>query len=180
MKNLFEEIPVIENERLILKRLTYDDTDGIRELTEDPEVYKYLPTFLFEKQFDDLHEMTDKLYGDCFKAKDSLILGICLKEEGSFCGLAEFYAYKKELHKTCIGYRLMRNCWGRGIASETVSLMLGYLFNETDVEIVTASTMVGNKASARVLEKNGFINTAKAVPEDWGYPVPTLADKWFR
>ncbi len=37
-----------------------------------------------------------------------------------------------------------------------------------------------NRASARVLEKNGFIQTASGVPEDWGYAGPTLADKWFR
>ena len=57
--------------------------------------------------------------------------------------------------------------------------MVGYLYGETDIELITASTMVGNAASARVLEKNGFIRTARSVEEDWGFLEPTLADKWF-
>ena len=50
---------------------------------------------------------------------------------------------------------------------------------ETDVEIITASTMVENRASARVLIKNGFTLVNSTVPEDWGYDHPTLADKWI-
>ncbi|MCR5689516.1 MAG: hypothetical protein K6G71_04625 [Clostridiales bacterium] len=46
--------------------------------------------------------------------------------------------------------------------------------------MITASTMIENKASARVLQKNGFQLTASGVPEDWGYEQPTVADKWFR
>ena len=66
-----------------------------------------------------------------------------------------------------------------GIAAQTVTLMTDYLFTETDTELVTASTMVENAASARVLEKNGFLRIAR-VPEDWGYPRLTVADKWVR
>ena len=39
--------------------------------------------------------------------------------------------------------------------------------------------MVENRASARVLEKNGFTLVNRHVGEDWGYDQPTLADKWI-
>ena len=179
-KKLFNEIPIIENDRLILKRLESGDTSSLYEFIENDDIYRYLPTFLFEKQYSDMNEMIEKLYTECFDAKDSIILGIYLKEKMSFCGLAEFYGYKDMIHKTCIGYRLLQKQWGRGIASEAVSLMIDYLYGETDIEIITASTMIENKASARVLEKNGFIRTSRSVPEDWGFETPTIADKWFR
>ena len=54
-------------------------------------------------------------------------------------------------------------------------MMIDYCFSQTDIEIITASTMIENRASARVLEKNGFIMTAHAVPEDWDYREPTPA-----
>lgn len=57
--------------------------------------------------------------------------------------------------------------------------MVDYLYSNAGIEIITASTMTENKASARVLEKNGFIRAATSVPEDWGYEQPTVADKWF-
>lgn len=49
MKKLFSEIPTIKGERVTLRAMTLDDADGLRELTEDEEVYRYLPTFLYEK-----------------------------------------------------------------------------------------------------------------------------------
>ena len=37
--------------------------------------------------------------------------------------------------------------------------MVGYLYGETDIEIITASVAVENKASAHMLEKCDFIRT---------------------
>ena len=180
MIKLFDEIPTLENDRLLLRRLNDADADDLRELAHSDSVYRYLPTFLYEQKYDDPHVVIQKLYTECFQAKESLILGVFLKDNGAFCGLAEFYGFKDALHKTCVGYRLAESCWGQGVATETVALMVDYLFTRTDTEIITASTMIENRASARVLEKNGFLMSAAAVPEDWGYEQPTIADKWFR
>ncbi len=188
---LFDEIPYLSDERIELKRLVISDALKLKELTDNENVYRYLPTFLFEKQFDDPGEAIEKLYEELFRNRESLILGIFLREgeggggsdtdnRGTFCGLAEYYGFKDELHKTCLGYRLSESFWGRGIASGTVKLMIDYLYFRTDTEIITASTMVENKASERVLTKNGFIMTSRAVEEDWGYEKPTITDKWFR
>ena len=180
MKKLFDEIPHMENSRILIERITDQDADALQSMRQSTQVYRYLPTFLYEKQYEDVHFVIRNLYGDIFTAKESLILGIYLAESRTFCGIAEFYGYKASLQKTCIGYRLAERFWGKGIASQAVSLMVDYLCTQTDTEIITASTMLENRASARVLEKNGFILTASAVPEDWGYPAPTAANKWFR
>ena len=177
---LFDEIPTLENERLVLRRLDDADADDLRELAHSDRVYRYLPTFLFEQRYDDPHIVIQKLYTECFQAKESLILGVFLKDTNSFCGLAEFYGFRDAIHKISIGYRLAESYWGQGIATETVALMVDYLLTRTDIEIITASTMVENRASARVLEKNDFLMNDGAVPEDWGYDAPTIADKWFR
>ena len=176
---LFEEIPYLENEYITIRRITEDDMEALKELTENDKVYRYLPTFLFEKQFDDLYEMLNKLYGEYYETKESIILGIYLKEEDYMCGIAEFYGFKDHLHKVSIGYRLLERYWGRGIASSAVSLMLKYLLEKTDIEIITASTMVENLASAHVLEKNGFVKVVAASTEDWGYDKLTIVDKWI-
>ena len=180
MIKLFEEIPRFGNDDIGIRRLETVDIPYLDEMTSDPQVYRFLPTFLFEKQYADTAKMISDLYGEYFSAKESLILAIEDKRSDSFCGLAEFYGFKDSLHKVCVGYRLRSECWGKGIATAAVGLMVDYLFTRTDIEIITASTMIENRASARVLEKNGFICTAHSVPEDWGYPEPTTADKWFR
>ena len=110
MKNLFPEIPCLKGERVTLKKITAADASGLSELINNDNVYRYLPTFLFERRYADIDEVIAKLY----------------------------------------------------------------------TEIITASTMVENKASARVLRKNGFDLVVSAVGEDWGYEELTIADKWIR
>jgi len=175
-KKLFDEIPTLKGKKVTLKKITEEDTAGLRELTESDQVYRYLPTFLFEKKYADTSYVIRHLYDECLK--ESLILGIYV--EGQFAGLAEFYGYRDDLHKVSVGYRLLERYWGQGIATETLSLMVRYLSGEMNIEIITASTMVENKASAAVLKKNGFTMVSHAAEEDWGFDKPTLADKWIR
>ena len=174
-KKLFSEIPVLEGERITLRPLTVKDADGLRELTEDPEVYRYLPTFLFEKKYEDPVYVIEHLYDECLK--DSLILGIFLGED--FCGLAELYGYREKFRKASVGYRLVRRHWGQGIATEVLGLLVNYAQNEIGLEILTASVMVENKASANVLKKNRFVCVVPVSLEDWGYPKPVVTGKWL-
>jgi len=178
MVRLFDEMPELGSGNISIRPLAPCDSTPLGAMTRDPKVYRYLPTFLAELQFSDPSDAIAYINGELFANKESIILGVF--EDGVFAGLAEFYGYKEQIAKTCVGYRLASGSWGRGIASCTVGLMVDYLYGRTNIEIITASTMVENLASARVLEKNGFEVTARAVAEDWGYEEPTVADKWFR
>ena len=175
-KKLFSEIPCLQNERLTLRQIRPEDAEGLQELVDSPAVYRYLPTFLFEKKYADIRYVIRHLYDECFR--DSIILGVF--EKNRFCGLAEMYGFRDPIHKISVGYRLLERYWGRGIATESLHLMVEYLFNETDIEIITASTMTENEASANVLRKNDFTMVVHAAEEDWGYELPTIADKWIR
>lgn len=174
-KKLFSEIPYLTSQRLVLGKIVPEDAPGLTELVNSPNVYRYLPTFLFEKKYD-VETVIERLYDECFK--ESIILGIFM--EGEFCGLAEFYGFRDDAHKISVGYRLLERFWGQGIATEALGLMVDYLYGQTDIEIITASTMMENRASARVLEKNGFDLVVRASDEDWGYEEPTPSDKWIR
>lgn len=179
MQAMFSEIPVLEDERIRLRKIIDSDAQALESLVNNDRIYRYLPTYLFERQYQDMHRMIAELYDDLYLNKESLILGICLKDKDELCGLAEFYGFKDYIHKISIGYRLLEEYWGKGIASRTVALMVDYLYSSTEIEIITASTMVENMASRRVLEKNGFIQTTIA-EEDWGYQEPVIVNKWFR
>ena len=178
-KNLFDEIPRIEGARIVLDRVVDSDADTLQDLIDNPNVQRYLPAFLFENQRDDVHETISLLYGDLFTNKESLILAIRLKDDGELVGLIELYGLRDALHKVSIGYRLRESFWGKGFATEAVEIMVGYLYGTTDIEIITASVMVENAASSHTLERCDFIRTARYEEEDWGYPEPTIVDKWF-
>lgn len=67
-----------------------------------------------------------------------------------------------------IGYGLRPQDWNRGLASEAVRAVAGWLLALTEVERVTAETAVSNAASARVLEKAGFAEVGRGFSEEDG------------
>lgn len=46
--------------------------------------------------------------------------------------------------------------WGRGLATDALRQVVRYAFNRFDFERLEAMVIEGNRASCRVLEKNGF------------------------
>ena len=175
MKDLFPELPVIQGENLVLKALTQDDAPSLQKFVDSRKVYRYLPTFLFEKKYDDVRTVIDRLYTECLE--ESLILGMF--DESGFGGLAEFYGYKPEFRKISLGCRFAERCWGKGIGTEVIGLMVKYLQENTDIDIITASTMVENIGPGKVLEKNGFSLVVHASTEDWGFDEPAIVNKWL-
>ena len=160
MKDLFDTVPVIYNGNICLKKLTIDDLEGIKKLILCDDVYRYVPTFVPEKQ--------------CKKIE--IILGIYYKYV--FCGLFELYHYDLEKKQVSIGYRINKDFWNKGITSESLSLIIDYLFKQTDISTICASNMIDNSASGRVLEKNGFSKIKESILEDWGYNNKIFVDKW--
>jgi ribosomal-protein-alanine N-acetyltransferase len=55
-----------------------------------------------------------------------------------------------------IGYDLARPYWGYGIASEALSAMLQFCFEDMAFNHVEADTLVVNTRSVRLLERLGF------------------------
>ena len=177
MRELFPGAPVLRGKMLCLRPLELSDTADLLRMTRQERVYRYLPTYLFEKQFgENMEKVISGLYRKGLE--DSLILGVF--RDGRFCGLAEVYGYRAPIHKASVGYRLLEEAWGQGIATEALGLLVAELLENRGIEIITASTMLENRASARVLQKSGFTLVNHAVNEDWGYPQPTPADKWIR
>lgn len=125
--------------------------------------------------YDDKEYVISKLYDECLEK--SLFLGVYCG--GEFCGLTEIYGYQAESREVSIGIRLLKSYWGKGIAFETLTVMLDYLLKETDIRNVSASTMSENKASAKVLKSFGFECVARGVKVDWGFDSLTLSDKWI-
>jgi len=66
-----------------------------------------------------------------------------------------------------VGYGLMPEHWGRGLATEAVRSMVSRAFAEPRVAAVDAHTLAHRSPSTRVLEKAGFARIAeKQDPDD--------------
>ena len=89
------------------------------------------------------------------KSLSDLLYGIY--EHGTHIGTIKLGAINP-WHKTAtLSYLIgSKEHWGKGIASRVISKMTDIGFGELELEKISASVYVNNKASARVLEKNEF------------------------
>lgn len=179
---LFDQYPVLHNDRIILRKMTEDDACALEELTADENVYRTLPTFLYELKYTDKREVITKMDEECFDTCESVLLGVYLKAGGGqserLVGIAEIYNYEKNKAKASIGYRIAEKYWGRGIASDVTGLLKQYLIGDLGFRTITAHVLSTNAASARVLGKNGFINKYPGLLEDWGFDELMVTDKY--
>jgi RimJ/RimL family protein N-acetyltransferase len=76
-----------------------------------------------------------------------------------------------------LGYRLRRDAWGRGFASEGARALVAKGFAEMGLERIVATAMTVHAASRRVLEKAGLAY-ARTVYPDWpdAFPGSELGD----
>lgn len=68
----------------------------------------------------------------------------------------------KDIHRFTaeIGYWLAEPFWGRGIATQAVRSLTDYAIRDLKLHRVFAESLVTNPASARVLEKAGYLREA--------------------
>jgi RimJ/RimL family protein N-acetyltransferase len=152
----------LETERLVLRRFTDDDVENLVELDSDPDVMRFInggrPTPRDEVEnvllpmFLDYHKRSAGygFWAAVEKSTERFVGWFHLRPaEGAQPGEVE------------LGYRLRKSAWGKGYGTEGSRGLIQKGFAELGVERVVASTMVGNVASRRVMEKAGleFVRT---------------------
>lgn len=176
---LFDEMPRIEGERLLLREMVDADAEALDELAVSEAIYLFEPTFLYEQRYEDKHLAIARMREECFDTHESILLAVCLREKpDQMVGIAEIYAYEPRKPKASIGCRLLPDWWGKGIATEVAGMLREWLLDEAGMRTITAHVMIGNGASERTLEKAGYVLLYPHCWEDWGRGEPVLVDKW--
>jgi RimJ/RimL family protein N-acetyltransferase len=82
---------------------------------------------------------------------------LAIEVDGEACGGIGLFPQKDVYRFNAeIGYWLSEDCWGRGIMSRAVGLMVNHAFGKMKLLRLYAAIYEHNPASMRVLEKNGF------------------------
>lgn len=156
-RDLYEIFPHIITEDILIRRMTEQDTDALFEVLSNDNVFRYLPDFLHMREKRELEGMIGQFGGRFFRERRWVLAGICLAcEPERVIGTAEMFDYDAMVSAVEIGYRIHEGFWGRGIATEAVYAMTGYLFNEIGINRIQATVLPENERSKRVLYKNGF------------------------
>lgn len=99
-------------------------------------------------------------------------LGYWVGFEGdAFAGWWSASSYAPDRSVSGLGYRLPRQAWGRGLATEGGHAMVRRALMTPEVERVVATTMAVNTASRAVLARLGMTHVDTYVGE-WDDPLP--------
>jgi len=85
------------------------------------------------------------------------VTNFCIEADGKVAGSIGIMP-KDDIHRKSaeIGYFLGEEYWDKGIATEAVKQLMDYIEKHFDFVRIFAGIFEHNKASMRVLEKNGF------------------------
>lgn len=148
-----DEFPVLETERLLLRRVSADDADGLFLCYSDPEVMKYMATPLDNK--DAIAGILED-YTEGFKDGYNLIWSIVIKETGAFAGTAGFEEFSFLDSKADIGFSLLPSCQGKGYMREALLEIMDCGFNSLKINRIQTTVVPENTSSVNLLAGLGF------------------------
>ncbi|WP_276380428.1 GNAT family N-acetyltransferase [Flavobacterium sp. H4147] len=154
----FHPFPVIESERLLLRRITNDDVNEVFELRSNPETMKYIPRPLVKNNDDALAHI--EMIEEKINSNIGINWGITLKGDSKLLGIIGFYRMQPENYRAEIGYMLNPDFHGKGIIPEAVRLLIQYGFKDLKLHSIEAVIDPENQASEKVLQKCGFVKEA--------------------
>lgn len=154
----FSPFPNLETERLFLRRVDVKDVNEIIALRSNPETMKYIPRPLVKTTEDALEHIA--MMDAKIENNEGINWAITQKSNPKLIGVIGHYRIKPEHYRAEIGYMLLPEFSGKGIISEAVKEVVKYGFKGMQLHSIEAVIDPENNASAKVLEKNGFVKEA--------------------
>ncbi len=152
--SVFDQNPVIDGERILLRKIDRLDAEDMYEYSKDPEVTRYLlwnphPSIVYTKRYvEDLKRQ--------YREHTFFDFAVVLKEKRKMIGTCGFTRLDPANRSAEIGYVLSPAYWNRGLAAEAVGMLLRWAFCDLFLNRVEARYMVENTRSRAVMEKNGM------------------------
>jgi RimJ/RimL family protein N-acetyltransferase len=164
--------PPPTTERLVATPLSEADWPDFRGLLLDPRVSATIggvrPEGEIRDRFDaDLRHWAEHGFGQ-WAWRDT---------DGAFAGRGGLRRYRIEGGEEVVelGYSVVADLWGRGLATEIARASLAYGFAELGLQWIHAFVFEGNAASVRVLEKCGFVRVGPMTHAGYACVLYSLA-----
>lgn len=150
----FKNIPTMQTERLILRRMLKSDDSDMFEYASDPAVSRYLlwgphPDVKYTKRY--LTFLQTK-----YHAGEFYDWALVEKKRKKMIGTCGFTSFDFENNSAEVGYVLNRNFWHAGLAPEALFEVIKFGFLILELNRIEAKYIIGNENSRRVMEKLGM------------------------
>jgi RimJ/RimL family protein N-acetyltransferase len=156
---------MMSTERLLMRRWHASDREPFAALNADPEVMRYFASAMTREQSD---AFVDKIEAGFEERGWGLW---ALEADGAFIGYTGLQPVSFQAGFTPaveIGWRLARNAWGHGYATEAARAAASYAFAELDLDEIVSFTTTANARSRAVMERIGMTHDPA---EDFEHPA---------
>ena len=154
----------IETERLLIRPFKMEDIEPSYIMNLDAEVSKYTGDGGVVSKEEIERRIVENVFGD-YEKHGFGRLAVELKEENKFIGFTGL-KYLEDMAEVDLGYRFMKEYWGKGIATESAQACVDLGFNTLGLERMIAMVLPENKGSIRVLEKLDFVYEKEIVEDN--------------
>lgn len=139
-------------QKVTLRTISDDDHTELVRLANNKKIWKNLRDIFPHPYGDEDGRFFIKLV-----RKDKTNLRSVIDVDGAFAGMIGAFPQTDVNKYTAeIGYWLGEPYWGKGIMTEAIRLKCKQVFETTETNRIFAAVFGFNKASAKILEKNGF------------------------
>jgi len=157
---------IATTERLILRHWEHVDREPFSRMNADPRVMEFMPGLLSRAESDALVDHIEAH----FREHGFGLCALELWQDHSFVGFIGLSVPKFRASFTpCveIGWRLSREYWGQGLATEGAREIVRYAFGDLGLKDLVSFTVPGNGRSRRVMEKLGMTHNPA---DDFDHP----------
>lgn len=153
---VFGEFPVIETSDVVLKKIEVLHLDEVYEIYNNDKVFEHCG-IIPKHNKETVKSMIGHFERDYHK-KSRIKWGIFTHTASDqLVGIIEAFDFNQKVDMVTIGYFLAESYWGKGIATSAVQALVGFLFDQVNVNRIQAEVMPVNEVSKKVLLKNGFV-----------------------
>lgn len=164
------DVPELRTERLLLREWRGEDLDPFAALNADPEVMRFMPKLLSR---DECAARIQSIR-DHFRDHGFGLWAVEVRDVTPFVGFVGLSIPRFEApFMPCveIGWRLAREAWGNGFATEAARAAVEFGFNELGLQEILSFTVPTNSRSRRVMQRLGMTHDP-----DGDFDHPLLAE----
>jgi RimJ/RimL family protein N-acetyltransferase len=157
----------LRTDRLALRRWRESDLEPFAALNADPEVRRYFPKRMNRAESDALAEGQRELIDE----RGWGLWAVEVIGGAPFIGFVGLAEPRFQAHFTPaveVGWRLAREHWGHGYATEAAREALAFAFGELALDEVVSFTSAINERSRRVMERLGMTHDPA---DDFDHPL---------
>ena len=149
----FKTFPILKTERLLLRKLSFDDINAIYELRSSEEVNTLISRET-PQNLDDAKAFIITCHQE-FKRENRIFWAI--EFDKKLVGTIVYHRISLENNYAEIGYELNPEFHKKGIMNEAMKYLLQFGIHQMKLKVIEAFTHKNNIASIALLQKHNFI-----------------------